>query len=489
MKIGLISCSKAKKDYFCEVEEMYSESNSFRLSLEYAKKICDEVFILSARHGLLDLEDRIHPYDESLVDKPVAERRKWSQEVISRLKSRTDLERDEFIILAGQKYYEYLLEHLKKYKLPLEGLTMFKRVPKLKELIEEVDERATIIHNMARKMPRYSWDKIDDIGFKNGIYLIFESGESAYGMDRIVRVGTHRAEGRLKARLKDHYLRKNKDGSIFRKNIGLALLNKDQDEYLDIWRLNTSNSKIKEENKDRLNPGYEKEIEERVSQYLKENTGFTCIEVKDKEERLRIEEGLIAILNKNQRYKASDKWLGNYHPDTEIRESYLWNKQGLGGRTLSPEEVKTLARVEADKDSSEGKLVDEIRQVLEFYENLRDDELYWGKRRRQYNDKTHLYLRLERAVFNQISDGPATDGRYAIWVNDIRELIMLASEELESGNYEGAREKLILAFNSLGAYEDIKTVFDAIYFSHDELDKELMFEAYLRYFMTREENK
>ena len=78
MKIGLISCSKAKKDYLCPAEEMYSESNSFRLSLEYAKKICDEVFILSAKHGLLDLEDTIQPYDET-SDKPIAERRKWQK--------------------------------------------------------------------------------------------------------------------------------------------------------------------------------------------------------------------------------------------------------------------------------------------------------------------------------------------------------------------------------------------------------------------------
>lgn len=489
MKIGLISCSKAKKDYFCSAEEMYSESNIFKLSLEYAKKICDEVFVLSAKHGLLNLEDTIHPYDESLVDKSLAERRKWSQEVVSRLKYRTDLERDEFIILAGKKYNEYLLDHFKNYLLPLEGLTMFKRVPRLKDLIEEVDERSTIIHNMARKMTYYSWDKIDDIGFENGIYLIFESGESAYGMDRIVRVGTHRADGRLKARLKDHYLRKNKDGSIFRKNIGLALLNKEQDEYLDIWRLNTSSPKIKEENKDRLKPVYEKEIEKKVSRYLKENTGFTCIEVRDKMERLRIEEGLIAILNKNQRFKASDEWLGNYHPDIEIRESYLWNKQGLGGKVLSLEEVKNIARMETDKDKHNRELIDEIRQILGFYESLKNDEPYWKQGRERYNDKNHLYSRLERAVFDQIDNSPATDGRYAIWVNDIRELIILALEDLESGDYEGVREKFILVLNSLGAYEDIKTVFDAIHFSRDGLDKELMFEAYLRYFMARAKNK
>lgn len=86
MKIGLVSCSKAKKGHICSAREMYSESNTFRLSLEYLEKTCDKIFILSAKHGLLDLEDTIQPYDETLVEKPVAERRKWADEVILKLK-------------------------------------------------------------------------------------------------------------------------------------------------------------------------------------------------------------------------------------------------------------------------------------------------------------------------------------------------------------------------------------------------------------------
>src|SRR5690625_998756 len=229
MKIGLVSCSKAKKGHICSAREMYSESNTFRLSLEYLEKTCDKIFILSAKHGLLDLEDTIQPYDETLVEKPVAERRKWADEVILKLKEKTDLEKDQFIILAGQKYNEFLLEHIKKFQLPLEGLTMFKRVPKLKEMIKDLGNETRLIHQIVNEMPRFTWDEIDNLAFTNGVYIICEKGESYYDLDRIVRVGTHKADGRLKARLKDHYLRKNKDGSIFRKNIGLALLNKDQD--------------------------------------------------------------------------------------------------------------------------------------------------------------------------------------------------------------------------------------------------------------------
>ena len=352
MKIGLVSCSKAKKGYICSAREMYSESNTFRLSLEYLEKTCDKIFILSAKHGLLDLEDTIQPYDETLVEKPVAERRKWADEVILKLKEKTDLEKDQFIILAGQKYNEFLLEHIKKFQLPLEGLTMFKRVPKLKEMIKDLGNETRLIHQIVNEMPRFTWDEIDNLAFTNGIYIIFEKGESYYDLDRIVRVGTHKADGRLKARLKDHYLRKNKDGSIFRKNIGLALLNKDQDPYLRIWKLNTSKPKIKKEYKEELNLEYKKKIEERVSNYLREKTSFTCFEVSSNEERLRIEEGMIALLNNSKYFKSSDKWLGNYHPDQEIRESNLWNKQGLSGQALDLKELWYIGKGQGVKNIS-----------------------------------------------------------------------------------------------------------------------------------------
>ncbi len=344
MKIGLISCSKAKKKYPCPAREMYSASNIFRRSLEYAGMVCNKVYILSAKHGLLDLDSVIKPYDETLTNKSVAERKEWAENVIFELNKKTDLENDEFLILTGKKYHEFLLNDLKNYKLPLEGVSMFNRISKLKELTKEVDDRAAIIHDTVQRMPRYSWKNIDDIEFENGIYLIFETGETNKGTDRIVRVGTHRADNRLKRRLRDHYLVKNKDGSIFRKNIGLAMLNKNQDEFLDVWRLNTSNPEIKKENIDRLNPAYKEEIEERVSDYLKNNTEFVCIEVNSEKERLRIEEGLLTILCGNEKFKASDDWLGNYHPDSEIRESYLWNKQGLNGKPLFLDEVRVLAK-------------------------------------------------------------------------------------------------------------------------------------------------
>lgn len=41
---------------------------------------------------------------------------------------------------------------------------------------------------------------------------MFERGEKYGYFDRIVRIGTHRSDGRLKNRLKDHFPKENKDG-------------------------------------------------------------------------------------------------------------------------------------------------------------------------------------------------------------------------------------------------------------------------------------
>src|SRR3990172_11224900 len=72
---------------------------------------------------------------------------------------------------------------------------------------------------------------------RNGIYVIFEIGEQYKDWDRIVRVGTHTGNNHLRSRLKQHFIKENKNRSIFRKNIGRCLLNKDNNPYLSNWDL------------------------------------------------------------------------------------------------------------------------------------------------------------------------------------------------------------------------------------------------------------
>ena len=69
-RIALISCSKSKQNYPCPARELYAPSQLFSLSYQYAKKVADEVYVLSARYGLLAEEDVVAPYDLTLTDLP-----------------------------------------------------------------------------------------------------------------------------------------------------------------------------------------------------------------------------------------------------------------------------------------------------------------------------------------------------------------------------------------------------------------------------------
>ena len=191
------------------------------------------------------------------------------------------------------------------------------------------------LHEIFNNKERFFYQDIGNIPFNNGVYIIFENNEKYHDFDRIVRIGTHTSENRLKERLKDHFIKKNKNRSIFRKNIGKALLNKSKDPYLEIWSANTSN-KTASINKygDLLDFSYEKEIEEKVSDYMKANLSFTCFEVKTEAERLFWEKAIIATLSHEEDFSASENWLGNYSPEIEISTSGLWLKKGLDEKPL-----------------------------------------------------------------------------------------------------------------------------------------------------------
>ena len=157
-------------------------------------------------------------------------------------------------------------------------------------------------------------------------------------MERIVRIGTHTSANRLKARLLDHFVHENHDGSIFRKNVGKAILNAHRDPYLAAWTMDTS----KPENRRFLDEKKNADTERRVSKYLRENFTFTVFQVMAKNERLRMEEAIIATLNAEPTFIPGSKWPGLYSPEKEIRESGLWLKQGLNGKSMTNEEFDKL---------------------------------------------------------------------------------------------------------------------------------------------------
>ncbi len=134
-RIILISCVKTKLDHPAKAENLYI-SDLFVKNLAFAKKLKpDYIFILSAKYGLLKLNDRIAPYEKTLNQMPVDERRVWAAGVISELRKYANLQQDEFIILAGDKYREFLLPYMCNYKIPFEGLSFGNQLKALKKVL------------------------------------------------------------------------------------------------------------------------------------------------------------------------------------------------------------------------------------------------------------------------------------------------------------------------------------------------------------------
>ena len=126
-------------------------------------------------------------------------------------------------------------------------------------------------------MPRFSFPFDEKLIPTDGIYILFEKEEKAHGGERIVRVGTHTGESQLRSRLKQHFVTENKDRSIFRKNIGRALLSKTKDPYLDVWELDFTTRAAKAKSGKLIDGQKQREIEREVTKYLQDNFFFIVI--------------------------------------------------------------------------------------------------------------------------------------------------------------------------------------------------------------------
>ncbi len=176
----------------------------------------------------------------------------------------------------------------------------------------------------------------------NGIYILFEKGEIAHNTNRIVRVGTHNGDGRLPSRLKSHFIKENKDRSIFRKNIGRALLNKESDPFLEQWELDLTSREAKENHKNIVDFGKQKQIERQVTQCIQQNFWFVVFPIEKREDRLFWESRIISTVSRCNECRPSENWLGLHSPKQKIRESGLWLVNELYKQPLSENEFNYL---------------------------------------------------------------------------------------------------------------------------------------------------
>ena len=135
--IVLLSCASKKLPHKTRAKDPYI-SPLFKLSLRYARSLDpDAIFILSAKHGLVGLEQELDCYSCTLNEMSARSVKQWGDRVLGQLRGVVDLDNDRIVFLAGERYRKHLLPHVRHPEVPLRGLSIGKQMKFLKERIRD----------------------------------------------------------------------------------------------------------------------------------------------------------------------------------------------------------------------------------------------------------------------------------------------------------------------------------------------------------------
>jgi hypothetical protein len=225
-------------------------------------------------------------------------------------------------------------------------------------------EKCKWLHDQLELLPIFKYPFDPKLLPNNGIYFFYEEGEVSDHGDgilrpRIVRIGTHK-ENNFRTRISEHFLLnesrmkftltnpKPSDRSIFRKNIGRALLNKQGDsDYLRIWNIDytsrTNRTKYSQSRKiDR-----EKDIESQITGLLRKHFSFRFIPLEGQGKRMGktgMESRLISTVASCTLCSQSTNWLGKYSPIPKIQGGKMWLSQHLDSTGLTDNDLTYILK-------------------------------------------------------------------------------------------------------------------------------------------------
>jgi hypothetical protein len=105
--VAIVGCGASKLDHAAPARELYTGA-LFRSAIRCAESgVFDEVFILSAKHGVLRPHQVVEPYDVALSSKSREDREWWAQEVAEQLDAAIadGTHRDATLVFLAPKLY------------------------------------------------------------------------------------------------------------------------------------------------------------------------------------------------------------------------------------------------------------------------------------------------------------------------------------------------------------------------------------------------
>ena len=135
----LVACVAKKLNISAPARDLYI-STWFTKAKCYVEQQRCSWFILSAEHGLLKPNQITIPYNKSLTQVSIQERRLWTAKVINQMQS-LNLSEKRIVILAGQRYRELLVPELRRMgaeiEIPMAGLSIGQQLQWLNQQIKD----------------------------------------------------------------------------------------------------------------------------------------------------------------------------------------------------------------------------------------------------------------------------------------------------------------------------------------------------------------
>ena len=124
--VYLVSCVSKKLGMPSPARDLYI-SDWFLKARAYVEGTHSPWFILSAEYGLVPPDEVLAPYERTLNTMGTSERRAWATKVRTQMETSLPAA-DRIIVLAGQRYREFLMDYLQQrvgtLEVPMEGLTI-----------------------------------------------------------------------------------------------------------------------------------------------------------------------------------------------------------------------------------------------------------------------------------------------------------------------------------------------------------------------------
>jgi len=126
----LVSCVGMKRNLPARAKDLYV-SPWFLKARQYVEARSQRWRILSAKHGVVEPDAMIEPYNETLNTMSVRDRKAWSERVLRELRELA-APGDTVVFLAGARYREFLIPALATdgvtVEVPMEGLRIGKQL-------------------------------------------------------------------------------------------------------------------------------------------------------------------------------------------------------------------------------------------------------------------------------------------------------------------------------------------------------------------------